>query len=67
MLSKFIGSFHLSKNLFIYFNIEHNYGHHKYVATPEDPVTARKNETFYSFLCLLTSSNKLFFLQLSEV
>ena len=50
MLSKFIGSFHLSKNLFIYFNIEHNYGHHKYVATPEDPVTARKNETFYSFL-----------------
>ena len=29
--------------------IEHVQGHHRYVATPEDPVTARFNENFYHF------------------
>jgi alkane 1-monooxygenase len=33
----------------MHFYIEHNRGHHVYVATPEDPATARKNETFYHF------------------
>ncbi len=34
---------------YMHFYIEHNRGHHVLVATPEDPATARKNETFYSF------------------
>ena len=33
----------------MHFYIEHNRGHHVYVATPFDPATARKNESFYSF------------------
>jgi alkane 1-monooxygenase len=34
---------------YMHFYIEHNRGHHVYVATPEDPATARKNENFYRF------------------
>lgn len=34
---------------YMHFYIEHNRGHHVYVATPEDPATARKNENFYAF------------------
>jgi len=34
---------------YMHFLIEHNRGHHVYVATPVDPATARKNETFYRF------------------
>jgi alkane 1-monooxygenase len=30
--------------LYSHFTLEHNYGHHLKVATPEDPATARKNE-----------------------
>ncbi|KAK4531831.1 hypothetical protein CCYA_CCYA09G2688 [Cyanidiococcus yangmingshanensis] len=33
-----------------HFYIEHVYGHHKRVATPEDPATARYGESFYAFL-----------------
>lgn len=34
---------------YMHFYIEHNRGHHVYVATPEDPATARKSESFYIF------------------
>lgn len=34
---------------YMHFYIEHNKGHHVYVATPRDPATSRKNEGFYSF------------------
>lgn len=34
---------------YIHFYIEHNRGHHVTVATPEDPATARKDESFYTF------------------
>jgi alkane 1-monooxygenase len=34
---------------YIHFFIEHNKGHHKNVATPEDPSSARYNETVFSF------------------
>ncbi|MCU0383981.1 MAG: alkane 1-monooxygenase [Cyclobacteriaceae bacterium] len=34
---------------YMHFYIEHNRGHHVYVATPEDPATAQKNESFYFF------------------
>ncbi len=35
--------------LYTHFTIAHNYGHHKWVATPNDPATARKGEPLYSF------------------
>lgn len=34
---------------YMHFLIEHNRGHHVRVATPEDPATSRKGESFYSF------------------
>jgi alkane 1-monooxygenase len=34
---------------YMHFFIEHNKGHHKRVATPEDPGSARKDESVYSF------------------
>jgi len=34
---------------YMHFYIEHNRGHHVWVATPEDPATARKDENFYTF------------------
>src|SRR5688572_8195084 len=34
---------------YMHFYIEHNRGHHVAVATPDDPATARKNESFYAF------------------
>ena len=38
-------------SLYMHFIIEHNRGHHKRVATREDPATARKGEILYFFLC----------------
>lgn len=34
---------------YMHFLIEHNRGHHIRVATPDDPATSRKDETFYAF------------------
>lgn len=34
---------------YMHFYIEHNRGHHVLVATPADPATATKNESFYAF------------------
>lgn len=39
----------LLTSLYMHFFIEHNKGHHKNVATPEDPSSARYNEPVYSF------------------
>jgi len=36
--------------MYSHFLDEHLQGHHKYVSTPEDPATARKNETIYHFI-----------------
>ena len=33
-----------------HFYVEHNYGHHANVATPEDPASARMGESFWTFL-----------------
>ena len=35
---------------YTHFFIEHNRGHHRHVATPHDPVTARLHESFWRFL-----------------
>lgn len=39
----------LLPTLYSHFSLEHNYGHHLRVGTPEDPATARKNQSVYSF------------------
>ncbi|MEL6638771.1 MAG: alkane 1-monooxygenase [Bacteroidota bacterium] len=39
----------LLPNLYLHFNIEHNRGHHKNVATDEDPASARRGEVVYAF------------------
>ena len=39
----------LLSSLYLHFIIEHNKGHHKYVATPEDPSSARLGEPLYLF------------------
>lgn len=39
----------LMTSLYPHFYIEHNYGHHKNVATPDDPASARFNEVLYFF------------------
>lgn len=39
----------LLTSLYMHFYIEHNKGHHKRVATPEDPSSARYNEWIYTF------------------
>lgn len=35
---------------YTHFVVEHNYGHHKRVATPEDPASSRFGESFWKFL-----------------
>ncbi|NNM53058.1 MAG: alkane 1-monooxygenase [Pseudomonadales bacterium] len=40
----------LAPTFYGHFVVEHNYGHHLRVATPEDPATSRFGETFYRFL-----------------
>jgi alkane 1-monooxygenase len=40
----------LVPSLYMHWGIEHVLGHHKNVATPLDPASARRGETFYRFL-----------------
>jgi len=49
-LDNILGMSTLSKNLYMHFYIEHNHGHHRRVATHEDPATSRLNESLYQFL-----------------
>lgn len=39
----------LLSSLYMHFSVEHNHGHHRYVATPKDPATAKKGQTLYGF------------------
>lgn len=39
----------LLTSLYMHFIIEHNRGHHRRVATPDDPASARYGETVYAF------------------
>lgn len=39
----------LLPSLYLHFYIEHNGGHHRWVATPHDPATARKGQSVYGF------------------
>lgn len=53
---RFIGKALLLPSFYMHFFIEHNYGHHLHAATPEDPATARYNQSVYSFW--LTSTTR---------
>jgi len=46
---QFLGKLLLLSSLYMHFFIEHNKGHHKNVATEEDPGSARLNEPVYMF------------------
>ena len=48
-IHKYVGTFHMIKNLYMHFTYEHLYGHHRRVATPEDPASAAKGQNVYSF------------------
>jgi alkane 1-monooxygenase len=47
---KFVGSWTYTKWFYTHFIDEHLSGHHKLIATPEDPATARYNENVYHFV-----------------
>ena len=46
---RFLGKALLLPAFYMHFYIEHNFGHHLNAATPEDPATARYNQSVYSF------------------
>jgi len=46
---QFLAKSLLLTSLYMHFFIEHNKGHHKNVATPQDPSSARFNESLYAF------------------
>ncbi|MFO7795330.1 MAG: alkane 1-monooxygenase [Promethearchaeati archaeon] len=48
-LEPFLARLTLLPSLYIHWGLEHVTGHHRWVATPEDPATARLNQSFYSF------------------
>ena len=49
IFEKSLGKLMLLPSFFMHFYIEHNFGHHLNVATKEDPVTARYNQSLYLF------------------
>ncbi|MDA8886310.1 alkane 1-monooxygenase [Bacteroidia bacterium] len=48
-LDRFLAQLLLCSSQYTHFYIEHNRGHHKRVATPDDPATARKGENLFLF------------------
>jgi alkane 1-monooxygenase len=46
---QFLSKSLLLSSLYMHFYIEHNKGHHRRVATPEDPGSARYGESIYAF------------------
>lgn len=62
-LERWMGDLLLASVLYSHFRSEHLLVHHRYVATPKDPVTARYNEGFHRFFprvlreCFLSAWN----------
>ena len=46
---RFLAKLLLLPTLYLHFTVEHNLGHHRHVATPLDPATARYGESVYRF------------------
>lgn len=66
---KILGYLNMTVYLFNAYPIEHLYLHHKYVGTDKDPITCKKNRTYYIYVinayysayrCLFNYSRKLF-------
>jgi alkane 1-monooxygenase len=49
-LDRWLSKIALAHSGYGHFFVEHNRGHHKRVATPEDPASARMGESFWAFL-----------------
>ena len=49
-LGWWVGRFNLLSVLYLHFTTEHNFTHHKHVATDEDPASAREGESLWQFL-----------------
>lgn len=49
-LDRWLARISLAPTFYGHFYVEHNRGHHKNVATPEDPATSRFGESFWAFL-----------------
>lgn len=49
VFERFLARTLLLSSLYMHFIVEHNRGHHKHVATPLDPASARLNESIYCF------------------
>lgn len=47
--SQIVSKLLLLPSHYTHFTIEHNFGHHAKVSTPEDPATAKLNQSLYSF------------------
>ena len=48
-LDRWLARISLAPTFYGHFYVEHNRGHHKNVATPEDPASSRFGETFWAF------------------
>lgn len=49
-LDRWLAKIALAPSCYGHFYVEHNRGHHKRVATPEDPASSRMGESFWAFL-----------------
>ena len=49
LYERILGKLLLIPSHYTHFFIEHNYGHHLHVSTPEDPSTAKYNQWLYNF------------------
>ncbi|WP_373357984.1 alkane 1-monooxygenase [Acinetobacter lactucae] len=49
-INHFFSHLALAPTFYGHFRVEHNYGHHKHVATPLDPASAKMGESFWRFL-----------------
>ena len=48
-IDQFLARMLLAPTMYTHFTMEHNFGHHKHVATRDDPATARLGEPIFSF------------------
>ncbi|WP_235297731.1 alkane 1-monooxygenase [Portibacter marinus] len=49
ILNRISAALLLAPSLYGHFTIEHNIGHHKWVGTPDDPVTAKYGQSIYHY------------------
>lgn len=49
LLATWLAKLLLIPSFYTHFTIEHNFGHHNKVATPDDPATAKLNQNLYQF------------------